>query len=159
MMKLRTGLSVALLSTLFGLSKRCSARAIHSARQGLMENFVPDYIGLGHIDRETVIKDHTTAYAKALFGNDQNDTVIAVADGTYIYIEKSGNYSFQSRSYSMHKGRPRSYSMHKGRPLVKPMMLVATDGYILSVLGPFWLMEKTMMPISPRASLNPILRT
>ena len=127
MMKLRTVLSVALLSTLFGLSKRCCARAIHSARQGLMEKIVPDYIGLGHIDRETVIKDRTTAYAKALFGNDQNDTAIAVADGTYIYIEKSGNYSFQRRSYSM----------HKGRPLVKHMTLVATDGYILSVLGPF----------------------
>ena len=97
-----------------------------------MENFVPDYMGVGHIDRETVIKDYTTAYAKALFGNDQNDTVIAVADGTYIHIEKSDNYSFQ---------RP-SYSMHKGRPLVKPMMLVATDGYILSVLGPFLADEK-----------------
>ena len=47
--------------------------------------------------------------------------------GTYIYIEKSGNYSFQRRSYSV----------HKRKPLLKPMILVATDGYILTVLGPY----------------------
>lgn len=62
----------------------------------------------------------------------QSDVAIAVADGTYIYIEKSGNYSFQRRSYSV----------HKGKPLLKPMMLVATDGYILTVLGPYLADEK-----------------
>ena len=41
-------------------------------------------------------------------------------------MEKCGDYSFQRRSYSV----------HKGRPLAKPMMLVATDSYILTVLGP-----------------------
>ena len=55
------------------------------------------------------------------------DVAIAVADGTYIYIEKSGNYSFQRRSYSV----------HTGQPLLKPMMLVATDDYILTVKGPY----------------------
>ena len=62
-----------------------------------------------------------------LFADSQTYISIAVADGTYIYIEKSGDYSFQRRSYSV----------HKGRPLVKPMMLVPTDGYILTVLGPY----------------------
>ena len=52
---------------------------------------------------------------------------VCVADDTYIYIEKCSNYSFQRRSYSV----------HKGRPLVKPMMLVASDGYILSVFCPY----------------------
>lgn len=92
-----------------------------------MSNFVPKYLGLSHIERSKVIQDHTTEFARVLFAESQTDVAIAVADGTYIYIEKSGDYSFQRRSYSV----------HKGRPLVKPMMLVATDGYILTVLGPY----------------------
>ena len=42
-----------------------------------------------------------------------------------MYIEKSSDYLFQRRSYSM----------HKNRPLVKPMIVVASDGYIVSVFG------------------------
>lgn len=37
------------------------------------------------------------------------------------------NFAFQRKSYSM----------HKGRPLVKPMIVVTTSGYYLSVLGPY----------------------
>ena len=32
----------------------------------------------------------------------------------------------------------KSYSMHKNRPLVKPMMVVGSDGYILTVFGPYY---------------------
>ena len=127
LVKLRTGLSLAVLSTLFGVKKGTCSKAIHSARVSLMANFVPQYLGLSHIERHTVNKDHTTEFARVLFAESKEDVTIAVADGTYIYIEKSGDYSFQRRSYSV----------HKGRPLVKPMMLVATDGYILTVLGPY----------------------
>lgn len=49
-------------------------------------------------------------------------------DGTYIYIQKSHNYAFQRQCFSM----------HKHRPLVKPMVVTATDGYIISILGPFF---------------------
>ena len=49
-------------------------------------------------------------------------------DGTYIYIQKSQNYRFQRRCFSM----------HKNRPLVKPMVVTTTDGYILSILGPYF---------------------
>ena len=88
---------------------------------------VPKYIGLSHESRENDITNHTSAFAKIIFGNDRDDVAVCVADGTYIHIEKSSNYHFQRRSYSV----------HKGRPFVKPMMLVASDGYILSVLGPY----------------------
>ena len=50
-----------------------------------------------------------------------------MVDLAYIYTEKSGKHSFQRRSYSV----------HNGKPLLKPMMLVATDGYILTVLCPY----------------------
>ena len=43
---------------------------------------------------------------------------VLVMDGTYMYIQKSGNYSLQRQTFSG----------HKHRPLVKPKMLVGTDG-------------------------------
>ena len=109
------------------MKKTTCSKAIHSARVSLMSNFVPKYLGLPHIERNKVIEDHTTEFARVLFADSQKDVAIAVADDTYVYIEKRGDYSFQRRSYSF----------HKDRPLLKPMMLVATDGYILTVLGPY----------------------
>jgi len=44
-----------------------------------------------------------------------------------MYIQKSGNFQFQGRSYSM----------HKGRPLIKPMVVVSTTGYFITVVGPY----------------------
>ncbi|KAK3085070.1 hypothetical protein FSP39_023793 [Pinctada imbricata] len=53
--------------------------------------------------------------------------MVLVLDGTYIYIQKSLHFQFQRRSYSL----------HKGRPLVKPMVIVTTSGYFVTVLGPY----------------------
>ena len=127
LVKLSTCLSLAVISTLFGIGIKFCSKAIPSARAALMTSFVPKHLGLAHINRNEAISNHTTVFANVLFGNSKSDVAITVADGTYIYIEKSGNYSFQRRSYSV----------HKGKLLLKPMMLVATDGYILTVLGPY----------------------
>lgn len=126
LVKLRTGMSLSILASLFNMTKRICGKCIHSARQALMTHFVPSHLGLQHITREQVIQNHTTVFARKMFASGE-DVAIAVADGTYIYVEKSSNYTFQRRSFSM----------HKGRPLLKPMLLVASDGYILSVLGPY----------------------
>ena len=53
--------------------------------------------------------------------------MISIWDATYVYIEKSSNYQFQRSTYSL----------HKYRNLVKFMMLVATDGYIIDAIGPY----------------------
>ena len=127
LMKLRTGLSHSILSTLFQMPQRYIGRAIDSARKALMEKFVPLHLGSDQISRVHFMNYHTRDLAKALFAND-NDVAIIVADGTYVYIEKSSNYTFQRRSYSV----------HKGRHLVKPMMLVSTTGYILEIYGPYY---------------------
>ena len=42
-------------------------------------------------------------------------------------LKKSNNFAFQRRSYCV----------HKGRLLLKPMVIVATDGYFLSVVRPY----------------------
>ncbi|XP_062566452.1 uncharacterized protein LOC134228771 [Saccostrea cucullata] len=127
LLKLRSGMSYQLLSTIFGISKSSLRRAMKSVRSALLKNFVPNNLGLQHISREEIITNHTRPLAQELFGNMNNQQVIVVLDGTYIYIQKSSNFQFQRRSYST----------HKGRPLLKPMVVVSTDGYFLSVVGPY----------------------
>jgi hypothetical protein len=87
----------------------------------------PKTLVYNHISRQEVIKNHTRPLAQSLFGNDAQTQAIAVLDGTYIYIQKSNNFHFQRRTYSL----------HKDRPLVKPMVVVSTDGYFLTVVGPY----------------------
>ena len=127
--KIRSGLSNKLLSVIFGITKSSIRRAITSVRLTLMAKFVPNNLGLQHISREDLIENHTRQLATSLFTNDSGDSsrLILVLDGTYIYIQKSQNHRFQRRSYSI----------HKGRPLVKPMVIVTTTGYYLTVVGPY----------------------
>ncbi|XP_061180161.1 uncharacterized protein LOC133188674 [Saccostrea echinata] len=113
LVKLRTGLSHRMLSTLFNIEKCGVRRAITTAR-------------------EEIIQEHTTPLAKELFGSDLHNPAILVVDGTYIFIQKSSNFRFQRRSYSQ----------HKNRPLVKPMVIVSTTGYIISVLEPYFADQK-----------------
>lgn len=92
-----------------------------------MSNFVPHHLGFPHITREDVKENHTRLLAKELLCTVAENPVILVLDGTYIYLQKNGNFTFSRRSYST----------HKHRPLVKPMIVVTTSGYIVSVLGPY----------------------
>ncbi|KAK3109068.1 hypothetical protein FSP39_022182 [Pinctada imbricata] len=126
MMKMKTGLPNKLLSTLFNISKSSIKRAIATVRKTLSASFVPYYIGFQHISRQDVITKHTRPLAEQIFG-ENGLQVVLVLDGTYIYIQKSLNFQFQRRSYSV----------HKGRPLVKPMVIVSTTGYFVSVIGPY----------------------
>ena len=94
----------------------------------MKSRFVPEFLGFPHIEREEVIESHTRPLAKELFTRTMTENpAILVLDGTYIYVQKSGNFSFSRRSYSL----------HKHRPLVKLMLVVTTTGYIVSVLGPY----------------------
>ena len=125
--KLKTGLSNVILSTLFRTSKSSLRRAISAVRKALLINFVPENLGFHHISRDQIINDHTRPLAQTLFRSVEKTQVILVLDGTYIYVNKSNNFHFQRRSYSM----------HKGRPLIKPMVIVSTTGYFVSILGPY----------------------
>ena len=118
LVKLRNALPSSILSTLFAIRKRTINTIIASVRRDLSRSFVPAFLGFNHITRQEIIDKHTTVFAKTLFGGGQ-DVAITIADGTYIYIAKSSNYSFQRRSYST----------HKSQSLLKPMHVVAPDGY------------------------------
>ena len=127
LVKLRLGLSNNILSILFGLKQTQIQRCIHAARTSLMQGFVPQNLGFQHITHDKFVEKHTTAISKSLFSTKEGQAII-VLDGTYVYIQKSTDYKLQRKCFSL----------HKGRPLVKPMVIVGTDGYILSVSGPYF---------------------
>ena len=116
LLKMRLGLSNALLSSLFHLkSKRVVSRIVHETADALLKDLVPYHLGFQHIHGKTVLQSHQTAIASQLMC-DQDDQVIMVTDGTYLFVRKSSNNRFQRRSFSM----------HKHRNLIKPMITTAT---------------------------------
>lgn len=96
-------------------------------QKGSVADFVPKNLGFQHVSRDDVIREHTRPLAKELICSMTDNPAILVLDGTYVYLQKSGNFSFSRRSYSM----------HKHRPLVNHMVVVSTTGYIISFLGPY----------------------
>ncbi|CAC5410204.1 unnamed protein product [Mytilus coruscus] len=113
--KMRSGMSNKLLATIFNVAKDSIRRAVATVRKNLMQTFVPKHLGFNHISREKLIENHTRPLAQTLFGNEFNPAILVI-DGTYIYIQKSGQFQFQRRTFSM----------HKHRPLVKLMVFVST---------------------------------
>ena len=107
---------------------KCQESYIACAKSALITNFVPNFVGFGAISRDDVQETHTSDLAVSLFSIFLSDSVILILDGTYIYIQKSSKNNVQRRCYSM----------HKHRPLVKPMVIVTTTGYIMSIIGPFF---------------------
>ena len=121
-----------------------TCRFLDNVRTNL-DQFVENNLGFGNLSRgKTIIEIkidkklhslqikgllktiHTTDLSVKLF-NVHDLSVITIWDGTYVYIQKSANYSFQKATYSM----------HKGGNLVKMMMVVSTTGYIIETFGPY----------------------
>ena len=92
-----------------------------------MDCFVSKRLVFEHISRRDVIDQYTHPSAKQLLTKPGNDKAIFILDGTYIYVQKSANNILQRRTFSM----------HKGHPLIKQMMIVLSDGYIISVMDPY----------------------
>jgi hypothetical protein len=114
--KLRFGLSNSVLACLFQLKcKSTVSRICHQIRTALIKDFVPKYLGFQHMDRNTVLAQHQSVIATKLLTDSPNQVVL-IADGTYIYCEKSFNNEFQRRTYSS----------HKHRHLVKPMIITTS---------------------------------
>ncbi|XP_045778261.1 uncharacterized protein LOC123876146 isoform X1 [Maniola jurtina] len=125
LMKLRTGDPDDRLATLLQIPRTTLSRLMKKARAYLIENYVPHHLGLNHINRQQLI-DRTLMIPSGLFGSENNESKpVVIFDGTY--IQKSSNYMYQKDTYSL----------HKYRNLVKPFLIVCTDGYIIDVLGPY----------------------
>lgn len=128
--KLRQGLSDEFLKVIFNYSSRQAVSlAICNVRKSLGTRFLRENMGVGAISREEFINRHVTPFANELYNDQPNiPKVIVIWDGTYAYIHTSSNFRVLRQSYSI----------HKGRHLLKPTLILAPDGYILSILGPYF---------------------
>ena len=102
---------------------------IRCVRQSLKIKFVPENIGPRSISRREFIEQHVTEFSNVLYNSEPHipRTIVAI-DSTYAYIPKSSNF----------QALRQSYSMHKNRHLLKPSLVVAPDGFILSIFGPYF---------------------
>lgn len=109
-------------------SRQATSLAISTVKQSLMR-FVVKNIGFQAITRQQFIDRHVTDFLNRLYNLDpQNRRVIVYNDCTYLDIEKS----------SCFKALRQSYCQHKSKHLLKPSVLVASDGYILNIQGPYF---------------------
>ncbi|GBP54902.1 hypothetical protein EVAR_11656_1 [Eumeta japonica] len=148
LMKIRTGEPNERLSSRLDMSRRSLERKLELARECLTNEFVPRHLGWDHISREEIVARNSTI-PNAIFGVDNEvPPAILICDGTYIYIQKSSNFLFQKQSYSL----------HKFRNLLKPFLLICTDGYIVDVTGPHaaTTSDATIMNAYIENEMNPI---
>lgn len=127
LLKLCQNMSHRTISCIFGMNRQAVGFNINKVRVLLAKLFVPKHLGYDHISREKYITEWHTYISKVLSGVSEGQA-ITVIDGTYINIQKSCNYKIQSKTWSMHK--------HTN--LVKAMMVVAPNGNILAVEGPYF---------------------
>ncbi|XP_058796541.1 uncharacterized protein LOC131667246 [Phymastichus coffea] len=128
--KMRQGLSDEFLKVIFNQSSRQNVSSIIDyVKSSLLLRFVPENIGPGSITREQFVHQHITEFANELYNPEPAERrEIAVIDSTYAYIYKSSNFRMLRQSYSL----------HKNRHLLKPTLVVAPDGYILTIFGPYF---------------------
>lgn len=124
---LKSGVAQDEVRRLFGL--KCQQRVSDfciSVLKALTDNFVNHFLGIDHLTREQLLS-HMTDAAKVFAEHVWNcpGALITIYDGTYLYIQKSGDHQFQRITYSEHK--------HKN--LLKPFMMVLPDGYIVDCFG------------------------
>lgn len=100
-------------------------RLMGKARDILNEDFVLRNLGKNNITRAEISKRNLIIPNRLFGGVDRKPIVII--DGTYLYVQKSSNYMYQKDTYSL----------HKYRNLMKPFLIVCSDGYIVDVLGPY----------------------
>lgn len=122
LMRLRTGFPYNKITKYFNCSEPTLKNEIRKARAALRQDFVPAYVGFQNLTRE-FLKEHNTNQARLLCCNENADALVTVWDFTYIYCVKSGNYAYQRNTFSG----------NKKRNLVKPMVCVCPDGYIIDV--------------------------
>jgi len=122
---IKSGLSFANIAREFNLTRLQVRRCVKTARKALYSNFVPSYLGTTANSKAFLLEEQSKLAAEVL-GCEENELLI-VMDGTYFYIQKSSNYTFQRLSYSG----------QKKRNFIKPMIVCTTSGRIIDCYGPY----------------------
>ena len=123
--KLRRALTNEDLAKMYNISVDNVKNCVKKIRKELYENMVKQKLGLKNMSSE-MLASHNCPMVNALHCRAPGSISI-MADGTYIYIQKSADNDFQWKTFSV----------QKGRHLVKPMILICSDGYIIDGFGPY----------------------
>lgn len=126
MERLRHGHTYVQMANQHSTNVQLISKRVKCGRDILLRSFVPNHIGYGNISREWLF-DHTTDMARMLFCDNDATKSVTIWDGTYIYTCNTSNYAHQRKIYSG----------QKHRHLFKIMKVVAVDGHIIDVFGPF----------------------
>jgi hypothetical protein len=112
-----------MIGTICNINNQTVSRYCDQIRRAFVgENgFVAKNLGAKRTQRDDWLT-HNTPQVKELFFKD-DDQFAFIADGTYCYIQKSSNHSFQRATWSV----------QKKRNLVKPFVMCASDGTIIDV--------------------------
>lgn len=130
LLKLRQGISDDFLKVIFQYpTRQDTSLIISNVRISLTKRFVPNNLGFNAITRENYITRHVTEFVNELYNPNPNQPkAIAYIDCTYSKIEKNSNFRILRQSYCF----------HKKEHMVKPEVIVAPDGYILAIQGPYF---------------------
>ncbi|XP_035706652.1 uncharacterized protein LOC118435202 [Folsomia candida] len=116
-------LSQPVLGILFGIPNVITiSDTINSVSKALETHFVPKFLGFQQMTREVAIAEHGRKMFKTLYEAPE-DTLFPIFDGTYLYSD----FELQKMTWSG----------QKNRNLVKPMMIVLDDGYVIDAPGPY----------------------
>lgn len=126
LLKLRSGEPNVRIASQIGVSRKTIGVLLKMARNCLMQDFVVRHLGFNHISRDQIIA-HSLAVPSSIYSNPTNPVAIVLCDGSYIYIQKSKNFLFQKKTYSL----------HKYKNLLKPFLITCPDGYIIDISGPY----------------------
>lgn len=127
LMLLRNNMKQEMIAFHFSTTQQVVSLAIDSVSIALEQHFVPEYLGYHHITREEALKKHSIKLTSNVL-NQPDECLGLIADCTYNYIEKPGDYELQRKTFSA----------HKKRNLLKPLYIVFPSGYILEAAGPFF---------------------
>lgn len=97
---------------------------VKAVRHSMLQDFVPLDLGFACFTRQNLL-ENSSQMANQFYGGEEK--VILVADGTYIFCQKSKNYELQRLTYSD----------QKKRNFVKPMVILTTNGTFVDILGPY----------------------
>lgn len=126
LMKMRTAFASEDIGNTFHVTRVTVERYLQKVRVAMKEDFV--YQHVNNVRSRNELMNLNTTIGRALFSNnDDNDRVVLICDGTYIYVNKSANYGFQKLTYTD----------QKKRNFLKIMMCVTCDGTIIFALGPY----------------------
>ncbi|GLV33519.1 hypothetical protein CBL_20249 [Carabus blaptoides fortunei] len=110
------------------ISKKNLLTFLCKMRQGLSDEFWKVIFDYSSRQNVSSVIDYIRLALTERFVPMNEPKTIAIIDSTYAYIHKSSNFRVLRQSFSL----------HKRRHLLKPTLIVAPDGFILSIFGPYF---------------------